>query len=81
MAVELSNRLSVLVDRPLPSTLAFEEPTVEDLARYLAGVLGDRVDIAGPGVGERTMEAPLGVTGECIRQNGPSRFMSVSVWP
>ena len=31
-------------------------------------------NIAGPGVGERTIEPPFGVTGECMRQNGPSRF-------
>ncbi len=38
-------------------------------------------NITGPGVGERTIEPPLGVTGECIRQNGPSMFWSVSVVP
>ena len=36
---------------------------------------------AGPGVGERTIEPPFGVTGECMRQNGPSRLASVSTWP
>src|SRR6185295_8108840 len=36
---------------------------------------------AGPGVGERTIEPPLVVAGECSRQNGPSRFCEVSVWP
>ena len=34
-----------------------------------------------PGVGERTIEPPFGVTGECMRQNGPSRLASVSAWP
>jgi hypothetical protein len=29
---------------------------------------------AGPGVGERTIEPPFGVGGECMRQNGPSMF-------
>ena len=38
-------------------------------------------NIAGPGVGERTIEPPFGVTGECIRQNGPSMLWSVSVLP
>jgi hypothetical protein len=36
---------------------------------------------AGPGVGERTIEPPFGVTGECMRQNGPSMLWSVSVVP
>ena len=27
------------------------------------------------------MEPPFGVTGDCSRQNGPSRLASVSVWP
>src|SRR5438445_497580 len=36
---------------------------------------------AGPGVGERTIESPFGVTGECMRQNGASMLWSVSVVP
>jgi hypothetical protein len=32
-------------------------------------------------VGERTIEPPFGVTGECMRQNGPSMLWSVSVVP
>ena len=27
------------------------------------------------------MESPFFVSGECMRQNGPSRLASVSVWP
>jgi hypothetical protein len=46
MAVELSNRLSVLVDRSLPSTLAFEHPTLDLLAAHLEDVLADRVEFA-----------------------------------
>src|SRR6185503_20334458 len=37
-----------------------------------------RTNSASPGVGERTIEAPLGVGGDCWRQNGPSRLASVS---
>ena len=43
MAVELSNRLSVMVDRTLPSTLTFEHPTLEDLTLHLVDLLRDRV--------------------------------------
>ena len=35
MAVELSNRLKATLRQPLPSTLAFEQPTIEDLSAYL----------------------------------------------
>jgi acyl transferase domain-containing protein/D-arabinose 1-dehydrogenase-like Zn-dependent alcohol dehydrogenase len=44
MAVELSNRLSVLVQRTLPSTVAFEHPTIVELAAHLEEQLADRVD-------------------------------------
>jgi hypothetical protein len=44
MAVELSNRLSVIVDLSLPSTLAFEHPTLDLLARHLESLLADRVE-------------------------------------
>jgi hypothetical protein len=39
MAVELSNRLSSLLDRPLPSTLPFEFPTLDELTAYVAELL------------------------------------------
>ena len=35
-------------------------------------------NIGSPGVGERTIEPPFSVGGECMRQNGPSRLASVS---
>jgi hypothetical protein len=44
MAVELSNRLGVIVDRSLPSTLAFEHPTLDRLTAHLEDLLGDRVE-------------------------------------
>jgi acyl transferase domain-containing protein/acyl carrier protein len=44
MAVELSNRLAVLTDLALPSTLAFEQPTLDDLAAHLQILLADRID-------------------------------------
>ncbi|QSJ15494.1 type I polyketide synthase [Nostoc sp. UHCC 0702] len=36
MAVELKNRLEKSLGLPLPATLAFEAPNIQDLARYLA---------------------------------------------
>ena len=44
MAVELSNRLSVIVDRSLPSTFAFEYPTLDLLSAHLEDLLSDRVE-------------------------------------
>ncbi|MGJ7909294.1 SDR family NAD(P)-dependent oxidoreductase, partial [Actinopolyspora sp. H202] len=43
MAVEVRNRLSKLVGERLPTTLLFDQPTVDALARYLADKLGGPV--------------------------------------
>ena len=40
MSVELSNRLKRSVNRQLPTTLAFEQPTIDALTRHLADLLG-----------------------------------------
>jgi NADPH:quinone reductase-like Zn-dependent oxidoreductase/acyl carrier protein len=40
MAVELSNRLSAGIARPLPTTLAFEYPTMQALASFVGELLG-----------------------------------------
>jgi NAD(P)-dependent dehydrogenase (short-subunit alcohol dehydrogenase family)/acyl carrier protein len=50
LAVELRNRLQETVGRPLPSTLAFDHPTVEAIADFLWEVL----DVV------RTSETPIG---------------------
>jgi acyl carrier protein len=59
MAVELRTLLGggLGLERPLPATLAFDYPTAEAIAGYLAELLFEvRQDSAG--------EAPVGVTGE-----------------
>ena len=43
MAVELRNRLQASVRQPLPTTLAFDCPTVDALTRHLAALL--RLDV------------------------------------
>ena len=44
MTVELSNRLSAMVNRALPSTVAFEHPTLKELTAHLQELLADRVE-------------------------------------
>jgi hypothetical protein len=44
MTVELGNRLSAMVNRALPSTVAFEHPTLKDLTAHLQDLLADRVE-------------------------------------
>jgi acyl carrier protein len=51
MAVELSDRLALLVDRTLPSTLVFEQPTVDLMTVHIRELLADRVGF-GPPPGE-----------------------------
>jgi len=43
MAVELSNRLAAIVERDLPATLAFENPTPHLLANHLTDLVVDRL--------------------------------------
>ncbi len=44
MAVELSNRLSVVVRRPLASTFALEEPTLNHVVDHLGSLLSDEFE-------------------------------------
>jgi acyl carrier protein len=37
MAVELKNRLEIILGRSFPATLVFEHPTIDSLARHLIG--------------------------------------------
>ena len=56
MAVELRNRLQRHLGRPLPSTLAFDYPTIESLTGYLLEeVMAFRV-LASPPPSEETEE-------------------------
>jgi acyl transferase domain-containing protein/NADPH:quinone reductase-like Zn-dependent oxidoreductase len=54
MAVELRNHLQAGVGRPLPSTIAFEHPSIGALVSYLAPLVdADRADVASErGIGE-----------------------------
>lgn len=53
MAVELSNRLSAVLDRSVPSTLPFEFPTLEELVVHATEILSDRVDVVGAAPGQQ----------------------------
>ena len=57
MTVELSNRLSALVNRSLPSTVAFEYPTLDELTTHLQQLLSDRVEF--PAAAARAPEPDL----------------------
>ena len=59
-AVTLTGDLAEWLGRPVPPTLAFDYPTIEDLARHLAGVaVPDPV----PGPADRPVREPIAVIG------------------
>ena len=58
MAVELRNHLQASVGKPLPSTLAFDRPTISALAGYLEQLLVEAVVSAQPSATESTSSTP-----------------------
>ncbi|WP_433789718.1 SDR family NAD(P)-dependent oxidoreductase [Actinoplanes sp. CA-252034] len=78
-ALELRNRLATATGLRLPSTLAFDYPTVTALAAYLSGELGGReqaTDVSGELVGrEQTTDVadpgePIAIVGMACRYPG-----------
>jgi len=72
-AVGLAGELELWLDRPLAPTLIYDHPTVEDLARHLAG---DRPEVreAGPAVGEVGPVAVVGIGCRFPGADGPDAF-------
>jgi acyl carrier protein len=62
MAVELRNRLQSSVGRTLPSTIAFDHPTLDDLAGHLADELLGSVATELPGPTSVEVDAVEGLT-------------------
>ena len=62
MAVELRNRLESSLGRPLPSTLAFEHPTLSALTAFVMTALGlsDAVPGEGPAAATAASPSPAG---------------------
>jgi acyl transferase domain-containing protein/SAM-dependent methyltransferase/short-subunit dehydrogenase/acyl carrier protein len=81
-SVELRNRLQARVGRPLPATLAFDHPTAEKVARFVArlwelepgGLAAAVQPSTGPeaaaGAGATGAAAPLAVVGYALRFPG-----------
>src|SRR5206468_3281343 len=72
MAVELRNRLGTAVGRTLPATLIFSYPTVEKLARYLAGEVLHLGKKAAPAVAAvaAALNEPIAIVGIGCRLPG-----------
>ncbi|MEO8695418.1 MAG: type I polyketide synthase [Acidimicrobiales bacterium] len=75
MAVELSNRLAVIVDRSLPSTLAFEHPTLDLLTAHLEDLLADRVVFARD---DGARDATEGALDEALQQHRIEQLQAIT---
>jgi len=67
LALELRSRLQSAVGEPLPATLAFDFPTVADMARYLAEDVWS-LDLAAPSAEESLDASPTEATLDEIDQ-------------
>ncbi|WP_305127000.1 acyl carrier protein, partial [Streptomyces odontomachi] len=73
MSVDLRNRLTAAVGRPLPASLVFDQPTVRELARYVLTELTDGTDPAttsGTPAGAAVLDEPLAIVGMACRFPG-----------
>ena len=72
-SIELSTRLNLATGLRLPTTLVFDYPTPQALARFVRGeLLGDEaaVAVAAPGTGAATADEPIAIVGMGCRYPG-----------
>ncbi|MFH8471066.1 type I polyketide synthase, partial [Streptomyces sp. NPDC017991] len=71
MGVDLRNRLSSVMDRRLPASLVFDQPTVRDLTEYLIVELTGDTGASAPVIGEAlAVDEPLAIVGMACRFPG-----------
>ncbi|MEU5695466.1 SDR family NAD(P)-dependent oxidoreductase [Actinosynnema sp. NPDC020468] len=70
IAVELRNRLRRATGLDLPTTLAFDHPTVDALAHHLLGVLTAAHPTAAPARPATATDEPIAITGMACRLPG-----------
>ncbi|WP_052420709.1 type I polyketide synthase, partial [Hyalangium minutum] len=85
MAVELRNALARMVGKPLPATLVFDHPTLEQIVRYLLDQVLQLEDVAASStveaVAEQAADEPIAIVGMACRfpggANSPEAFWSL----
>ncbi|MFI5825584.1 SDR family NAD(P)-dependent oxidoreductase, partial [Streptomyces rishiriensis] len=71
MGVDLRNRLSTVMDRRLPASLVFDQPTVRDLTEYLITELTGDTSASAPVIGKAlAVDEPLAIVGMACRFPG-----------